>query len=92
MCDLLSRKLLILVFSPDILPVLARDAAILHGCQLHVDVLRGVALAHGPCGGVRQRRVRDAMVLRNRLGSANHTYVLVRVMEELFQRHYFVSI
>lgn len=80
------------VFSADILQVPARAAAVLHGRQLHVDVLRGIALAHGPGGGVRQRRVRDALVLRHRLGLAGRTHGRVRFVEELFRGHGAVSV
>jgi len=38
----------------DVLPVLARGSPVLHGGQLYVDVLRGIALTHGSGGGVRQ--------------------------------------
>lgn len=71
--------------------MLARVTAVLHGSQLHVDVLRGAAFAHGLGGGVRQRRVRDAMVLRDRLGSAGRADRLVRLVEELFPGHRTVS-
>lgn len=80
------------VLSADILQVPARAAAVLHGRQLHVDVLRGIAPAHGPGGGVRQRRVRDALVLRHRLGLAGRADGRVRLVEELFRGHGAVSV
>lgn len=75
----------------DVLPVLARGAAVLHGCQLHVDVLRRTALAHGSGGSFRQRRERDALVLRHRVGCARRAYHRVRLVEELLRRHHAVS-
>lgn len=76
---------------PDLLSDFARVTAVLHGGQLHVDVLRGTALAHGPGGGVCQRRVCDALVLRHRLGSASRSDSLLRLVEELQPRHRTVS-
>lgn len=70
----------------------ARVVAVLHGRQLHVDVLRGTAPTHGTGGGVRQRRVRDALVLRNRLGLAGCAHGRVRFVEKLFRRHGAVSV
>lgn len=80
------------LFSTGVLQVPARVAAVLHGGQLHVDVLRGVAPAHGPGGGVRQRRVRDALVLRHRLGLAGRADGRVRFVEELLGGHGAVSV
>jgi len=71
-----------LVYFPDLLPVFTRGSAILHGGQLHVDVLRRTALAHGLGGGVRQRRVCDALVLRHRLGCTCRAYCPVCFVEE----------
>jgi len=76
----------------DVLSAAARVPAVLHGGQLHVDVLRGAAPAHGAGGGVRQRRVRDALVLRRRLGAARRADGRVRFVEELFGRHGAVSV
>jgi len=56
-----------------------------------VDVLRGTALAHGSGGGVRQRRERDALVLRHRLGRTRRAHRPVRVVEEQFRGHRAVS-
>jgi len=69
-------------FFSDILPVSACGSAIFHGGQLHVDVLRRTALAHGLGCGVRQRRVCDAVVLRYRLGRTRRTYHPVCFLEE----------
>lgn len=80
------------LFSSDVLQVAARAAAVLHGRQLHVDVLRGIAPAHGPGGGVRQRRVRDALVPRHRLGLAGRAHGRVRLVEELLRGHGAVSV
>jgi len=75
----------------DVLPVFARGSAVFHGGQLHVDVLRGTALAHGSSGGVRQRRERDALVLRHRLGRTCRTHHPVCLVEEQFRGHRTVS-
>lgn len=88
---IVTRVRLISPLFPDILSASARVLAILHGGQLHVDVLRGTSLAHGAGGGVRQRRVRDALVLRHRLGYASRANGRVRLVEELFPRHRAVS-
>lgn len=77
---------------PAVLPSPPRAASVLHVGQLHVDVLRGPAPAHGPGGGVRQRRVRDALVLRHRLGPAGRSDSRVRFVEESLRRHQAVSI
>lgn len=73
------------------MPDAARTLAVLHVGQLHVDVLRRATPAHGPGRGVRQRCVRDALVLRHRLGPAGRADRRVRDVEKLFQRHYAVS-
>jgi len=75
----------------DVLPVIARGSAVFHGGQLHVDVLRRTALAHGSGRGVRQRRERDALVLRHRLGRTCRAHRPVRVLEEQFRGHRSVS-
>lgn len=78
-------------FPTELLSDPARVAAVLHGHQLHVDVLRGTALAHGPGRGVRQRRVRHAVVPRDWLGPARRAYGRVRLVEKLFRGHCAVS-
>lgn len=79
------------VRSTDVLPVPARATSVFHVGQLHVDVLRGSTPAHGPGRGIRQRCVRDALVLCHRLGSAGRAHNPVRLVEELFRRHRPVS-
>jgi len=80
-----------MMVSIDVLPVVARGSAVVHGCQLHVDVLRGTALAHGSGGGVRQRRECNALVLRHRLGRTCRAHRPVRLVEEQFRGHLAVS-
>lgn len=78
-------------FLSDLLPDFARTTAVFYGGQLHVDVLRGVALTHGFGSCVCQRRVRDALVLRHRMGSSGSVDGRLRYVEELFRRHLTVS-
>lgn len=75
----------------DLLSNFARAAAVLYGGQLHVDVLRRAAPAHGAGRGVRQRRVRDALVLCHWLGPAGRLDGRLRLVAQLFRRHYTVS-
>lgn len=79
------------VRSTGVLPVSTRATPVFHVGQLHVDVLRGSTPAHGSGRGIRQRRVRDALVLRHRLGGAGRAHHPVRLVEELFRRHRPVS-